>query len=410
MADLGHKKRIRGGHRASATKMIRKAEELLSKADPDIAQLAKVRLSLQEKVSVLKQLDSEVVDLVKEEEVADEIEQADTYMEDVYDVMAKLDQLSSKKGSTSTSTGLGPPSCDKVKLPKLTILPFKGELTSWTTFWDSYQAAIDVNTSLSDIDKFNYLRSLLQGPTLDAIAGLTLTAANYQEAVEVLKERFGNKQQIIDKHMDALLSIEAVSSDTNLKALRRLYDVVESQVRGLKSLGVASETYGSLLSSVLLSKLPKEIRLIISRKVGGGDWKLDELLRMLQEEVQARERAIASETTSTKSHEKPRKFPPTNAALFTGSGGSTPTCYYCICLTPAAMWNPWKNGSAYFEMQADVLCVCDEATSFVSARQRVAALTVVDAIMVAFVDRSRHLRSQHLVIRGPRNLKLQLPI
>jgi len=246
--------------------MIRKAEELLTADSPDFAQLAKIRLSLQEKVSVLKQLDSEVVDLVKEEEIADEIEQADTYMEDVYDTMAKLDQLFSKSGCTPAPPPRSDPTGhDKVKLPKLTIQPFKGELTAWTTFWDSYQTAIDANTALSDIEKFNYLRSLLQGPALDAIAGLTLTAANYREAVDVLKIRFGNKQQIINKHMDALWSVEAVTSDTNLKALRRLYDVVESQVRGLKSLGVASETYGSLLTSVLLTKIPKEIRLIISR-------------------------------------------------------------------------------------------------------------------------------------------------
>jgi hypothetical protein len=45
-----------------------------------------------------------------------------------------------------------------------------------------------------------------------------------------------------------------VVSDTNLKALRRLYDVAESQVRGLKSLGVALETYGTLLSFMLLPR------------------------------------------------------------------------------------------------------------------------------------------------------------
>jgi erythromycin esterase-like protein len=73
--------------------MIRKAKELVAKDGLD---LAKIRLSFQEKVSVLKILDSEVVDLVGEDEVADEIEQADTYMEDVYATMAKLDQLASK--------------------------------------------------------------------------------------------------------------------------------------------------------------------------------------------------------------------------------------------------------------------------------------------------------------------------
>ena len=60
------------------------------------------------------------------------------------------------------------------------------------------------------------------------------------------------------------LKADPVVADSNLRALHRLYDTVESQVRGLRSLGVASESYGSLLSSILLTKLPQELRLIIS--------------------------------------------------------------------------------------------------------------------------------------------------
>ena len=40
----------------------------------------------------------------------------------------------------------------------------------------------------------------------------------------------------------------------NVKALRRLYDV-----RSLKFLGVTAESYGSLLASVLMNKLPREL-------------------------------------------------------------------------------------------------------------------------------------------------------
>ena len=69
--------------------MVRKAVDLLASDAPDQAQLARI---LQEKISILKQLDGQVVDLVKEEDVAEEIERADDYMEDVYDVMARLEQ------------------------------------------------------------------------------------------------------------------------------------------------------------------------------------------------------------------------------------------------------------------------------------------------------------------------------
>ena len=258
-----------------------------------------------------------------------------SFKEEVYIVMVRIDSHAgaAPRGATTpsptpSSPGGGRSAGDAtVKLPKLTMQPFKGDLTTWTTFWDSYKAAIHDNASLSDIDKFNYLRSLLQGPALDAVSGLTLTATNYKEAVSVLEKRFGNKQQIVAKHMDILLNTDPVTSSNNLKGLRQMCDTIESQVRGLNSLGVAADSYGSLLSSVLLNKLPQELRLILSRGVGEDEWKLDRLMALLEEEVQARERAT---TNSQVMPRKPSKGTPTAATLLTGGlETQTTTCYYC---------------------------------------------------------------------------------
>ena len=41
----------------------------------------------------------------------------------------------------------------------------------WSAFWDSFNSAIHTNDQLSEIDEFNYLRSLLEGAAYDAIAG-----------------------------------------------------------------------------------------------------------------------------------------------------------------------------------------------------------------------------------------------
>ena len=87
----------------------------------------------------------------------------------------------------------------------------------------------------------------------EAISGLALTAGNYREAVDILKKRFGNREHIISKHMDALLNVETVTSPHNLKGLRQLYDKVESYIRSLNTLGVTADSYGSLLASALLT-------------------------------------------------------------------------------------------------------------------------------------------------------------
>ena len=162
----------------------------------------------------------------------------------------------------------------RVKLPDLTIKGFNGDLTEWCTFWDMFESSIHNNPALLSVDKFNYLLSLLESSAAEAVSGLTLTAANYDEAVATLKKRFGNKQLIVSCHMDVLMNFEAVISQHNTRGLRRLFDSVEAQVRGLKALGISSESYGSLLSSILLNKLPPEIRLIVSRGLARrhGTW------------------------------------------------------------------------------------------------------------------------------------------
>ena len=269
---LTRKKRVRAGNRGSAFHMIAKVDELLAEESPNASRLSQLKMSLQEKLDVLKQLDGEMLELVDEEGLAEDIEQSDEFKERTYAAVIRIEECrvwalgppSAETPRPKDPAGPSPaPPVNKVKLRTLTIRPFNGELTAWTTFCTT---AVHDNPALSDIAKFNYLRSLLESTALDAIAGLTLTATNYREAVSILEKRFGNKQQIVAKHMDALLNVEAVTSPSHLKGLRHLHDLVESHVRSLKSFGVPSGSYGCLLTSVLVNKLPQELQLIVSWK------------------------------------------------------------------------------------------------------------------------------------------------
>ena len=48
------------------------------------------------------------------------------------------------------------------------------------TFQETYQAAIGQNESLSEVEKFTYLRGYLQGTAFQAIEGFPLTSENYK--------------------------------------------------------------------------------------------------------------------------------------------------------------------------------------------------------------------------------------
>ena len=90
----------------------------------------------------------------------------------------------------------------------------------WSGFWDSFNSAILSNLEVSEAEKFNHFRSLLEGSAQDAIAGLMLSSTNYKKAIEILSKQFGEKQVIISKKMESLLGVEAVESDKNLRGYR----------------------------------------------------------------------------------------------------------------------------------------------------------------------------------------------
>ena len=145
----------------------------------------------------------------------------------------------STASSTASPTTDGP----KLRLPKLVLPKFKGDVKDWTAFWDSFNSSVHENREIPKVDKFNYLNSLLEAAAYRTIQGLPLTASNYDSAIAMLRERFGNTQQIISAHMEGLLKIPNCAGDRSTA----VFDKIMVHVRGLEALGVRSEQYGSLL-------------------------------------------------------------------------------------------------------------------------------------------------------------------
>ena len=63
---LVKRKRIRAGHRASATRIISEVEKTPSAEVPDNAKLALLKLTLNEKLETLRKLDDDIVDLTED--------------------------------------------------------------------------------------------------------------------------------------------------------------------------------------------------------------------------------------------------------------------------------------------------------------------------------------------------------
>ena len=223
----------------------------------------------------------------------------------------------------------------KSRLPKITLAKFRGEVTQFRTFWDTFESTVHANHSLTKIDKFNYLVSLLEGSASRAIAGLPITEENYDAAIDILNKRFGKPQQLISAHMDELLKISSCSTDKPSQ-LRYLYDKLSVNIRGLEALGVKSDQYGSLLIPIIMAKLPPEIRVHVARNTTQDVWDIESILNVIQNEIEAREISEKVKAMSSNSETKRPPFQkktdyPTEGAFLVDSKQQlqTPKCVYC---------------------------------------------------------------------------------
>ena len=131
------------------------------------------------------------------------------------------------------------------RLPKLDLPIFSGDILTWQTSWDSFQTTVHNNPSLTNVQKFSYLKSQLSHSAENCISGLALTSANY----ELLKERFGDEQHFVDAYMQNLLELPSPSFSPI--SLRNFYNNMESSIRGLESLGMSQDNFGPLLVPIL---------------------------------------------------------------------------------------------------------------------------------------------------------------
>ena len=339
---LRRKEGKRRGFRDVLVGRLREADDILMVVDGvDPVKLEQLRLYVNEKHSALKKLDEEILELLDDDEaIVAEITNADKFNDRIYESLAKIEVQMRGVSRVKARDHVSVSSSDiasKTKLPKLNLPVFKGNVTEWTTFWDLYNVAIHSNDSLSPVQKFTHLRTLVSHSAKDAIAGLTLSDANYDEAIKILKDRFGNREKIISKHMEELVNLGSLVVTNN--NLRVLYDKIECHTRELRSLGVSEEAYNCLLPPLIMKKLPKELALSISRRIPEDEWNLSKIMSELSVELKARERTyevsgnddyskhmkIRDESKYKHASHKRAYGPPTTSTLLS----SACHCLYC---------------------------------------------------------------------------------
>jgi len=254
---------------------------------PDRLVILDALKKLENKICSLEEKQREVEDLLEEDKIDGCIQDAVTFLEDSDKVRLRANRVLEKlQSSEEIHTER---SKVEAKLPKLSLPKFDGDFLNWSSFWDQFKAIVD-KSSLPDVTKFTYLQSLLEGEPKEVILGLSLTESNYKIACELLEDRFGRKEVVIARHIQELLSlVTGTRSTTEVSALRVLQDRLQIHVRSLDSLGITMDKYGILLTPVVVSCLPEELKIEWSRTSTGKEGDLEWLLNFLDSEIRLRE-------------------------------------------------------------------------------------------------------------------------
>ena len=188
-------------------------------------------------------------------ELADDdklFEPQDSLESQVFDYSVTIKKLlSSASGASEAST---PPSNSKgVKLPKLDVPTFDGNILNWRSFWEQFSISVHDLAHLSDSEKLVYLQQSLKGGSAKvAIEGLSRSGEYYAEAIECLQSRYDRPCLIHQAHVCMILEATSLK-EGNGKELRRLHDTAQQHLRVLKVMGC--EAPGPFITSVLELKL-----------------------------------------------------------------------------------------------------------------------------------------------------------
>ena len=310
--DIEKVKKTRSTYRRSATKLVTKVEDVFKKGvdRADEGKLKHYEAELKERLGELKEADKLILDELMnkddEEAIDKEVEDIGEYKEKIsttlYSIESALGELtigppSGQEQSSEANdslVSLSPSQAEKrvnVRLPKLELKKFSGKINEFQEFWDSFESAIHDNESLSKVDKFKYLRSFLEEPAKSVIAGMSVTDAHYETAINLLKKRFGKTEVIQRAHINHLMNLAPVYNERNTSRLRTLHDQIEAHFRGLEAQGVDMSTYSSIVVPILMEKIPEVVRFNMIRATGKNHlkWALDDLLSALEKELEVRE-------------------------------------------------------------------------------------------------------------------------
>ena len=322
--DLEAIKKQRKFLRKSVTETLKLIDEALSQQDNN-ARVQVLKDNVASKWCDLQEVQATMCTMLEDAEIEAECESHKDYEERIIESMAKMTSyLASKHVPELKLAGSNPPvshspSQVQVKLPKINLPTFDGNVLSWQPYYQSIKVSVVDNPSLADVQKLEYLMRSLKGSATKAVKGFAVVQANYKPVLEILKESLGHTRLILDAHVRSLIHLPCLNSD-DATSMRKIYDEVIGHVRSVESMDEKfnSETLAPVLVPLIVDKLPIEImekwKLELNEEKAKQDYlEVKTLFTFLEQLIRAKE---SSQPPSLDSKAPARENPGNRENLF----------------------------------------------------------------------------------------------
>ena len=175
-----------------------------------------------------------------------------------------------------------------IRLPKLQLPNFDGNILRWPEFWDIYESSVH-RQDIPKVVKYSYLKGVLRGSAASAITGVSITNEGYDVAIRILQEKFGNKEAIVEALYAKLQRLPTASN--KFSDIKYTHDVIEKLLRQLESQGEMVNQQKMLIYQ-LLSKFSLEV-IVKLEDVKRCDqaWTMQLLRKLLSQYVMIQENA-----------------------------------------------------------------------------------------------------------------------
>ena len=236
---------------------------------------------LQETQNQLVRLDDAIQDLSEDHEYTVDVEMCEEYINSVKRAIVKANQEIGRRIASyaanlrvaelpSAQTTDRPPVTHSVKLPPIKLEPFAGDVETWARFWEQFESSVDKDPTLSTVNKHVLLRGYLEGESKMLVDFIAVTASTYEDTKKILHDRYGDKNRIIQAHLDNLEEVTPIRFPS-ADALNTTYVECNRRIQALRALGEDVKAYGKILVPKILFAFPDDIcrRWTIQVKRGG---------------------------------------------------------------------------------------------------------------------------------------------